>query len=208
MAKRRASRDNKARKNFGLGFLPDELQHGFVLHLPASKAANAEVFVSEHRDFVLEGGEIRQPPVTAADPDARVVINRGRWDEIASAFFEEATRRLKRAGLAVSRLPKRGSLPMHPSLGKELCVLCWAIEDADVQLIPEAVRNWEGLAPEERWWLYTMTAAATGQALQSRIGWRKALRFALTENPVIKGEGLPPRTRKQLLSDPQMSLFL
>lgn len=207
MAKRGASSDNTAKKSFGLGFVPDELQHGFVLHLPASKAATADVFVSEHRDFLLEGGDVRPRPVSPADPDARVLITRARWDEIATAFFEEASRRLRRAGLAVPRLPKRGAIPMHPSLGKELCVLCWAIEDADVQLIPEAIRNWEGLAPEERWWLYTMTAAATGQAMQRGIGWRKALRFALTENPVVKGEGLPPRTRKQLLEGGQLSLL-
>jgi hypothetical protein len=39
--------------------------------------------------------------------------------------------------------------------------------------------------PEERWWLYTMTNAATGHAVQGRNkGWRKAVRYALTENPV------------------------
>ena len=105
------------------------------------------------------------------------------------------------------RLTKRGSIPLHASLGKELCVLCWAVEDADPALIPEAIRNWEGLAPEERWWLYTMTAAATGQAEQRGVGWRKALRFALTENPLVKGEGLSPKTRKELLTPGQMSLF-
>lgn len=206
MAKRGTSSDT-AKKVFGLGFIPEELQHGFILHLPAGRAASADVFVSEHRDFVLEDGEIRPRPVTLNDPDVRVHTRRVRWDEIATAFFEEATRRLRRAGLAVPKLPKRGPIPLHPSLGKELCILCWAIEDADMQLIPEAIRNWEGLAPEERWWLYTMTAAATGQAQQRGIGWRKALRFALTENPVVKGEGLPPRTRKQLLEGGQLRLL-
>ncbi|MBU4561769.1 DUF3780 domain-containing protein, partial [bacterium] len=34
-------------------------------------------------------------------------------------------------------------------------------------------------------WLYTMTNASTGHALNDRNkGWRKAIRFALTENPV------------------------
>ena len=47
--------------------------------------------------------------------------------------------------------------------------------------------NWLGLAPEERWWLYTMTNAATGHAIKDRNrGWRKAVRFALTENPVME----------------------
>lgn len=64
-------------------------------------------------------------------------------------------------------------------------VLAWAIEDADPGTIPLAVENWLGLRPEERWWLFTMTNAATGHAIRDRNkGWRKALRFALTENPV------------------------
>lgn len=55
---------------------------------------------------------------------------------------------------------------MHPSLCNELCVLCWAVEDASVDDIPNALRNWEALAPEERWWHDTMTVATTGQAMQ------------------------------------------
>ena len=45
--------------------------------------------------------------------------------------------------------------------------------------IAVAIRNWLGLKPEERWWLYTMTAAATGLAHQQGMGWRGALRQAL-----------------------------
>jgi hypothetical protein len=70
-------------------------------------------------------------------------------------------------------------------LGKELTVLAWAIEDAGPSTVSTAIANWQGLAPKERWWLYTMTAAATGNYLAGRgRGWRKALRYALTENPV------------------------
>lgn len=206
MADRRSGK-SAAKRVLGLGFLPDEARHGFVLHLPASKAESADVCLSEYRDFVIEDGHLRLPPVTPSDPTLRVLLKRRKWDEIASAFWEESSRRLKKAGLTAAKLPKKGDVPIHPSLGKELCVLCWGIEDADPLLIPEAIRNWEGLAPEERWWLFTMTAAATGQALQSGIGWRKALRFALTENPIIKGEGMAPRARKQLLESYQMSLL-
>lgn len=183
------------------------LRHGDRVAYAAGPTVRRLELVKHEGHFVLDGGDVRPPPVTPADPDARVLLKRARWDQIEAPFFEEATRRLRRAGLTVPRLPKKGPVPMHPSLGKELCVLCWAIEDADPQLIPEAIRNWEGLAPEERWWLYTMTAAATGQARQRGIGWRKALRFALTENPVVKGEGLPPRTRKQLLDEHQLNLL-
>lgn len=70
-------------------------------------------------------------------------------------------------------------------MGKELVLFAWAIEDADPALIPVAIKNWQGLMPEERWRLYTMTNAATGHAVQGRNkGWRKAVRYALTENPV------------------------
>ena len=57
--------------------------------------------------------------------------------------------------------------------------------------MPNAVRNWTGLRPEERWWLYTATAAASGRPDQFDIGWRKALRFALTENPLEEAQPSP-----------------
>jgi hypothetical protein len=66
-----------------------------------------------------------------------------------------------------------------------MMVLLWAIEDSDPSVISTAVRNWKGLLPEERWWLYTMTNAATGE-IHDKKGWRKALRFALCENPVVE----------------------
>ena len=94
------------------------------------------------------------------------------------------------------------------SLGKELCILCWAVEDASPDDIPNALHNWEALAPEERWWLYTMTVATTGQAMQKGLGWRKALRAAIADNPFVKGEGLSPRARRELLGHSQLSLSL
>jgi len=97
---------------------------------------------------------------------------------------------------------------VHPSLGKELCILCWAVEEATPDDIPNALRNWEALAPEERWWLYTMTVATTGQAMQRGLGWRKALRAAIADNPFVKSEGMSPRSRRELLGHHQLSLKL
>ena len=99
-------------------------------------------------------------------------------------------------------------MPVHPSLGKELCILCWAVEEASPDDVPNALRNWEALAPEERWWLYTMTVATTGQAMQKGIGWRKALRAALADNPFVKGEGLSPKARRELLGHSQLNLSM
>ena len=44
-----------------------------------------------------------------------------------------------------------------------------------------------------------MTVAATGQAMPKGTGWRKALRAALADNPFVKGEGLLPKARRELL---------
>lgn len=190
----------------GLGFFPEEARHGFLLDLPGGRDEEASVYLSEHRQWNIVNDEFEIPPLEPTDPELRVIVDRLRWDEVASAFWEEASHRLRNAGIAAPRQPKKGRLPLHASLGKELCVLLWAIEDARPDEIPQAIRNWEGLAPEERWWLYTMTAASTGQAQQYGIGWRKALRYALTENPIIKGEGLPPRSRRELLGSSQFDL--
>jgi hypothetical protein len=81
-------------------------------------------------------------------------------------------------------------------------------EEATPDDIPNALHNWEALAPEERWWLYTMTVATTGQAMQKGIGWRKALRAAIADNTFVKGEGMSPRARRELLGHSQLSLKL
>lgn len=62
--------------------------------------------------------------------------------------------------------------------GKEMMVLLWGIQGVDPSAYETAIINWLGLAQEERWWLYTMTNAATGHPDDSR-GWRKALRHIL-----------------------------
>ncbi|MBT9168346.1 MAG: hypothetical protein DDT19_01691 [Syntrophomonadaceae bacterium] len=76
-----------------------------------------------------------------------------------------------------------GQTPLAQLLGKELLVLVWAVEDCDLAVVEVAIRNWLGLSPEERWWLYTMTNAQTGKR-DDRRGWRMALKYALCENPV------------------------
>jgi hypothetical protein len=66
-------------------------------------------------------------------------------------------------------------------LGRELCVFAWAVEVANKDLVPNAIRNWAGFRPEERWWLFAMAANLTGTSGDADIGWRKAIRIALTE---------------------------
>jgi len=199
------------RKIIGLGFLPEEARHGFLIYIPKGQAAHEMVFIAEHREIDLAplGSQMMNTP-TLNEASLRVAIDRKRWLALAPAFWEEANRRLRANGLPHAKLQKNPSkpVPVHPSLGKELCVLCWAVEEASLDDIPNALRNWEALAPEERWWLFTMTVATTGQAMQKGIGWRKALRAALADNPFVKGEGLSPKSRRELLAHAQLSLAL
>ena len=117
----------------------------------------------------------------------RVLLDRPRWTAIRSEVQRAFNARLNGHGLKPC-VWKIGENPVDRLLGKELCVLAWAVEQMEIEKVPVAVRNWLALRPEERWWLYTMTNAATGHALAGRgKGWRKALRYALTENPVSEG---------------------
>ena len=198
------------RKIVGLGFMPEESRHGFVIDVPKGIGGEDLIFITERRGEDLDhlGANATQSR-SLTDPALRVTIDRARWLALAPAFWDEANRRLRANGLAISKFQKNPSkpVPVHPSLGKELCILCWAVESASPDDIPNALRNWESLAPEERWWLYTMTVATTGQANQKNIGWRKALRAALADNPFVKGDGLSPRARRELLGHSQLTLW-
>jgi hypothetical protein len=209
MATRKSS--SPSRKPIGLGFLPAEARHGFLIDVPKGSGSGDFISITEHRgDDLNQLGERGTSAPNPNDSGLRVVIDRGRWLSLAPAFWEDANRRLRANGLPTQKFQKNPAkpVPVHPSLGKELCILCWAVEDASPDDIPNALRNWDALAPEERWWLYTMTVATTGQAMQKGIGWRKALRAALSDNPFVKGEGLSPKARRELLGHSQMTLSL
>lgn len=183
------------RKTQGFGFIPEESGHHFLVTIPSGK--NNNVCISEH--FTWDESQERRNLSFALgneDDKMRVVLPRVKWKVIAEAVQEEFNRRLRKNGLAAGKW-KTGQTPVSRLLGKELVLLAWAIEDADPNLIPTAVRNWLGLAPEERWWLFTMTNAATGHAVTGRNkGWRKAVRYALTENHVT--DGYQAETRQEL----------
>lgn len=171
------------RKSEGFGFIPEESEHHFLVTISASK--KDYVYISEH--FTWEQEEEHRElslAIGREDDKMRVILPRSKWDAIAEALQDDFNRRLKRNGLKAGRW-KIGQTPVSRLLGKEAVLLAWAIEDADPALIPVAIKNWQGLTPEERWWLFTMTNAATGHAITGRgKGWRKAVRCALSENPV------------------------
>lgn len=182
-----ARRKPAAPRVYGFGFVPEQAQHHFVVTLPAA-SKDPNVYISEHLEW--DPSEARRTLHFALGKEnnkVRVVLPRAKWEAIADDVRAEFNRRLREHDLKTAQW-KQGQTPLSRLLGKELVLLAWAVEEADPALIPTAVRNWLGLAPEERWWLFTMTNAATGHAVTGRgKGWRKAVRFALTENPVAIG---------------------
>lgn len=181
----------------GFGFNPSESGHHFLVTIPAS--ASDKVLISEH--FSQDDTEEKMALSFALgkeDCNLRVILDKGKWEEIADPTKAEFNQRLKKSGIKTGKWQPGKNL-LSRLFGKELVLLAWAIEDADPALIPVAIKNWQGLMPEERWWLYTMTNAATGHAVQgTNKGWRKAVRYALTENPV---SDYTPAHRIELFKD-------
>ncbi len=132
----------------------------------------------------------------------KVLLSLDKWKRIENFCKVEFNQRMRNSGMRAAKW-KTGVNRVQRLFGKELMVLAWAIEDADPNDIPQAVENWLGLKPEERWWLYTVTNAATGHPTHGKgKGWRKAIRFALTENPVPEG-----RYTQSLLDNEKLLLF-
>lgn len=180
MAKKKETHLSLVARSFG--FDPEESRHHFLVNIPRGSKQNIEI--SEHFTWSERTGSSMMTLGGESDCQIRVALARPKWDAIADPVRADFNQRLKKSGRRQGSW-KVGKNLLRRELGKELVLLAWAVEEADPGLIPNALANWQGLVPEERWWLYTQTAAATGHGLRDRgKGWRKAVRFALTENPV------------------------
>jgi hypothetical protein len=186
------------RKTTGFGVPNDIDPHHFVVDIPAARSN--PVVITEQ--FGLSGGSNGLP-----DSLERCRLNQDAWNAVRKELERVLNDRLKEKKLATSRW-KSGKNQVERLLGRELCILAWAIEAAPKETIPNAIRNWAGLKPEERWWLFAMAASMTGTSQDVDIGWRKALRVALTENPT--GEevvAIRAKRPKSTEERPQLPLF-
>lgn len=149
-------------------------EHCYLVSMTKGKDAKVQVYEVFGR--APEAGEREWAPETLL----RCEVPRATWDAISGEVRAEFNRRLKSMDKAAGRWGA-DETAVQRLLGKEMLVLLWAIEQENVSAEETAVaiRNWPGLKPEEKWWLYTMTAAATGYAHQAGMGWRNALRAAL-----------------------------
>jgi hypothetical protein len=167
----------------GFGFMPQENEHHFLVMIDTAVKGN--VIISEQYNYSASDDKRKMDyKLGRFDSSLKSLMPKVRWNLIAEALQTELNRRLRQHGFRSAKW-KIGDNYISRLLGKEMMVLIWAMEEADPGLAEAAIKNWLGLRPEERWWLFTMTNAATGNAINDKSkGWRKALRYALTENPV------------------------
>ena len=145
--------------------------HIFRVDVPA--AIKGDITITD--DYGLKGGENGVPP-----KETRVVLPRRFWSGISETARKDFAARLKAKKLTSSRWTT-GDNKVDRMLGKELCVLAWAAEHASsVDECKAIAAKWSALRPEERWWLFSQTAAEAGLAEDKDGGWRKALYHALS----------------------------
>jgi hypothetical protein len=167
----------------GFGVPATSDPHHFKVIIP--KASTGKVQISEH--LGLQAASADNAVID------RVLLDRPRWTAIRAEVQRAFNARLSAHGLKPSAW-KVGDNLVDRLLGKELCVLAWAVEQMGTEKIPVAVRNWLALRPEERWWLFGMTAMSTGGLFDAGKGWRAALQHALGD--VAQSDLLAPRARR------------
>nr|WP_257790806.1 DUF3780 domain-containing protein [Methanococcus maripaludis] len=165
----------------GFGFIPDEAKHHFLVVIPTSKSKNVLIYERFKWD---SGNQVSDIGINSLKAELKYE----KWKSIESALSSELNYRLKREDLLVGKF-KQGQNPVERLLGKEMMLLVWAIENEEIHKIEIAIKNWLGLSPEERWWLFTMTNAVTGSYDDKNRGWRVALRYALCDNPIDETRG-------------------
>ena len=164
-------------KGFGVPNTIDP--HHFVVTVPSGK--KGEIIIAEHFGlFALD----KLPDILI-----RCTLPRSAWRSISDEVKKVFNGRLREKKLKSSQWVQ-GENFVERLLGKELCVLAWAIERAPKEAYPIALANWMAFKPEERWWLFKMVhqtscnlAGYTEDYEENKdIGWRKALQIALTES--------------------------
>lgn len=170
--KRKPASTTPAHPTQGFGVPLTIAPHHFVVIIP--RGSRQAVEIVEDLGMHTEGNE--------PDVIERVILPREVWSEIAGPVKRVFNERLKAHDLKPCQW-KVGENRIDRLLGKELCVLAWAVEDLDPSQVANAVANWLMLRPEERWWLFGMTAATVGEVADRGKGWRVALRYALADTP-------------------------
>ncbi|MBF0543187.1 MAG: DUF3780 domain-containing protein [Candidatus Riflebacteria bacterium] len=162
--------------------------HHFYVDIPAEP----KVAISIYEDFGFDGDEKGRETT-----EKRVILARELWTKIRDDARRDFNERLKTKKQSTGTW-STGKVRLDRFLGRELCVLAWAVEHAMLEECAIICQKWLALRPEERWWLYSKTSSEAGLADQKDRGWRKALYCALSDGESIKVKArINPKIRKR-----------
>lgn len=171
--------------------------HVFRAEIPMTRGDPVRII----EDFGYDGGERGKP-----HEELRAVLDRRVWTAIADAARIDFNDRLKAKRQPAGRW-KTPITKLDRLLGRELCVLAWASEEAHEDLLPVVCSRWAALRPEERWWLFAMTVAEAGTPEDFERGWRRALRAALQDGARMTREDRRRNARRASRADePNLTL--
>ena len=156
----------------GFGASKELGTHRFLVRIPNGSRDPVDVI----EDFGYLGGRDGIP-----DDEPRAIVARSTWSIIRDVARKDFNARLRKKKLPAGTWAV-GTNPLDHLLGKELCVLAWATEDAAPEAAKRAAIVWSTLRPEERWWLFSATVTHGGRPADHFSGWRQALRAALQED--------------------------
>lgn len=150
--------------------------HHFYVEIPASPRDAVIIY----EDYGFDGDKTKRETV-----ERRLVLARELWTQIRDDARRDFNARLKVKKLSTGTW-STGKVKLDRFLGRELCVLGWAAEHASPDECLVICQKWLAMRPEERWWLYSKTAAEAGRDDQTQRGWRKALYCAMSDGTNIK----------------------
>ena len=164
-------------------------QHYFYVETPPGNREPVLIY----EDYGLDNEE---DPSKQDTSECRCILERELWTKIRDEAKHDFNTRLKENKQSTGQWNK-GRVKLEKFLGKELCVLAWAAEHSTPDECFVIVQRWLSLRPEERWWLYSKTAAEAGKAEDRNRGWRKALYCCLSDGENIKmPQKKPPKSKR------------
>lgn len=157
------------------GYCPILRTHCIDVHISKSVVSFIENTHAKHR---IHGPE----PIIE-----KAVLSLATWKRVATSVAKELNRRIK-ADDDLKNCPQakwvEGKNQVDLSLGRELLVLVWAMEQLEDS--PEGVETilqaWSALSPEDRFFFYRMINASTGRVQDRETFRRKGLACLLLGN--------------------------
>jgi hypothetical protein len=147
--------------NIGQG-VPENTTHCFILEVQKEKVLIYETF-----DYNVS-------------KSLKATLNILRWNNIKESIMYRISKFISENNYKKNRFVT-GTNYINSQLGKEIALLFWGIEATEnVKEIQATIKNWNGLDPIERCYLYTMTNA--NLSIDMNRGWRGAIKKILIEN--------------------------